>query len=152
MLFKQPGHDQGLNFVILNNQSYQDVGIKSATDAQGFMSSIDTCRPFDGMSIPFKFKTDLFFTRTKRRPSLRACHTRRVPGTPPIVCRMSAGTVVWPLAVIVDSDIFRALLYGNCKVEIQNVQMRPLVRPPCAPPYAPPLCALPHRRQPSSLG
>ena len=32
-----------------------------------------------------------------------------------MACRMSAGTVVWPLAVIVDSDITYPLLIDYCK-------------------------------------
>jgi len=39
-------------------------------------------------------------------PSGMTCHTSRVPGVAPILFRIEAGTVVRPLAVIVDSLIF----------------------------------------------
>ena len=43
MPIKQLGDNHCLSFVITNNQTYQDVGIEGAGDAQGFMSSMATC-------------------------------------------------------------------------------------------------------------
>lgn len=97
VLLKQPGHNQSLTFVIVNNQAYQSVGLKRTADAQGFMSSIDTCLPFGGTSLPFKSMTDLFFTRTKRLKQVSLLRQQRddtrVIGVPRHLQRRFSATV-----------------------------------------------------------
>jgi hypothetical protein len=85
------------------------------------MASTDTRLPLEGTNVSFNPNKDLFLIRTNKRPSDKTCHTKRVPAVPPMDWRMSAGTVVWPLAVMVDSVMLISLHFINCKEKNLNL-------------------------------
>jgi len=54
--------------VVLDDKPHQNVGIEGCNYAQGRISSMDTCLPFGGVSMPAKSKTDFFFHAHEQPP------------------------------------------------------------------------------------
>lgn len=76
-------------------------GVYGHQSPQGFMSPMPTCR--EDSNMPASSRMELDFTRTKTSPSSVSTHVNCVPGPTPRALRTLAGTVVWPLTLILDS-------------------------------------------------
>ena len=72
--------------------------------------------------MPAMSSMDLVFALTMIVPSGIADQTRRVPGLACTRARMSAGTVVCPFEVMVDSAMLIPYIEPNCKASVVRVQ------------------------------
>lgn len=86
------------------------------------MSSTGTGFLFGDFSIPASSSTECVLALTMSPPPGMTCHTSRVPGPAPSCSRTCRGTVVCPLAVMVDSAMVAPYEWSNCKAARQALQ------------------------------
>src|SRR5437870_818929 len=100
------------------------------------MSSMATCLPLGAFNTPASFKIDFVFARTMTVPSGITVQTRRVPGAALTRALTSAGTVVCPLAVMVDSATGTPYLFAKCNASCRVAQPQWPLRAPSFPMHA----------------